>query len=58
MSNVVFREAHQARLTLTTGASQGARKSLMQDPAMILIASLGLSFMMLLGATGWLLLGG
>jgi hypothetical protein len=57
MSDVVFREAHRARLTLT-GANQGAQKSLMQDPAMILIASLGLSFMMLLGVTGWLLLGG
>jgi hypothetical protein len=58
MNQIVTRTSQGARLTLGSAAVQQDKRSLMQDPAMILIGALGLSFIMLLGVTGWLLIAG
>ncbi|MEE4251076.1 MAG: hypothetical protein V2I38_10845 [Alcanivoracaceae bacterium] len=57
MNNVVFRPSGQPRVTLPNSEEQQPA-GLLQDPAIILIAALGISLVMLVTAIGWLLIQG
>lgn len=56
MNNVVFRPSRQPRVTLPQPAESRSSGSLSQDPAIILIIALGISFVTLAMVTGWLLI--
>lgn len=56
MNNVVFRPSRQPRVTLLQPADRQSSSSLLQDPAIILVIALGISFATLVMATGWLLI--
>ncbi|MCK5875951.1 MAG: hypothetical protein KAG82_14740 [Alcanivoracaceae bacterium] len=58
MNDVVFRPTRQPRVTLPQDAVNRPGSSRQQDPAIILIVALGLSFVTLVLATGWLLIRG
>ena len=58
MNDVVFRPSRQPRITLPQAAEQQSGSSLLQDPAIILLVALGISFVTLVLATGWLLIRG
>ena len=56
MNDVVFRPSRQSRDTLPQAAEKYSGGSLQQDPAIILLVALGVSFLTLVLATGWLLI--
>lgn len=58
MNDAVFRPPRQSRVTLPNAMQQKPAGSLMQDPAIILIVALAISFVMLAIVTGWLLIQG
>ena len=58
MNDVVFRPARQPRITLPQAVEKHSGSSLLQDPAIILLVALGISFVTLVLATGWLLIRG
>lgn len=58
MNDVVFRPTRQPRVTLPQTAEKHSGGSLPQDPAIILLVALGISFVTLVLATGWLLIRG
>lgn len=58
MNDVVFRPSRQPRVTLPQAAERQSSGSLLQDPAIILIIALGISFVTLVMVTGWLLIQG
>ena len=57
MNSAVFRPSRQPRVTLRN-AEQQQPTGLLHDPAIILIAALGISLIMLVTAIGWLLIQG
>lgn len=58
MNDVVFRPSRQPRVTLPQAAGKHSGNPLLQDPAIILLVTLGISFVTLVLATGWLLIRG
>lgn len=58
MNNAVFRSSRQPDVTLPQPAGRPSGGSLLQDPAIILVIALGISFATLVMATGWLLIQG
>lgn len=58
MNDAVFRHPRQSRATLPNAMQQKPAGPLQQDPAIILIAALAISFVMLAMVTGWLLIQG
>ncbi len=58
MNDVVFRPSGHPRVTLPQDAATRPGSSRQQDPAIILIVALSISFVTLVLATGWLLIRG
>ncbi len=58
MNDVVFRPSRQPRVTLPQAAESRSSGSLIQDPAIILVIALGISFVTLIMVIGWLLIQG
>ena len=56
MNNVVFRSPRQQPQTMPDAGEH--KNTIAQDPAIILLAALGLSFLMLVMTTAWLLIQG
>jgi hypothetical protein len=58
MNNVVFRSPRQHPVTTADATERKVSSSIMQDPAIILLAALTISFVMLVMATTWLMIRG
>jgi hypothetical protein len=58
MNDVVFRPTRQPRVTLPQSGESQPSGSLLQDPAIILVIALGISFVTVVMVTGWLLIQG